>query len=130
MVSTEWKGRVGTGTSVSWPAGVGGKGNEGVAAYVQRIKGAIGLKTSQWDMRVDVTPHIGATVFAGGGALIGGPVGAAAGAVIGGVLGRAINQATQSEYKVTGSWDKPDIVKIGSRRVPKQEEVKAKPASN
>ena len=42
MVSTEWKGRVGTGTSVSWPAGVGGKGNEGVAAYVQRIKGAIG----------------------------------------------------------------------------------------
>ena len=90
----------------------------------------IDLKTSQWDMRVDVTPHIGATVFAGGGALIGGPVGAAAGAVIGGVLGRAINQATQSEYKVTGSWDKPDIVKIGSRRVPKQEEVKAKPASN
>ena len=93
-----------------------------------RIKGAIGLKTSQWDMRVEVTPHIGATVFAGGGALIGGPVGAAAGAVIGGVLGRAINQATQSEYKVTGSWDKPDIVKIGSRRVPKAEEVKAKPA--
>jgi phosphate transport system substrate-binding protein len=42
MVSTEWKGRVGTGTSVSWPTGVGGKGNEGVAAYVQRIKGAIG----------------------------------------------------------------------------------------
>lgn len=42
MVSTDWKSRVGTGTSVSWPAGVGGKGNEGVAAYVQRIKGAIG----------------------------------------------------------------------------------------
>jgi len=42
MVSTEWKSRVGTGTSVSWPTGVGGKGNEGVAAYVQRIKGAIG----------------------------------------------------------------------------------------
>ena len=42
MVSTEWKSRVGTGTSVAWPTGVGGKGNEGVAAYVQRIKGAIG----------------------------------------------------------------------------------------
>jgi phosphate transport system substrate-binding protein len=42
MVSTEWKSRVGTGTSVAWPSGVGGKGNEGVAAYVQRIKGAIG----------------------------------------------------------------------------------------
>jgi len=41
-VSTDWKSRVGTGTSVSWPSGVGGKGNEGVAAYVQRIKGAVG----------------------------------------------------------------------------------------
>jgi len=42
QVSKEWSGRVGQGTSVSWPTGVGGKGNEGVAAYVQRIKGAIG----------------------------------------------------------------------------------------
>jgi phosphate transport system substrate-binding protein len=42
QVSTEWKGRVGEGTSVAWPVGVGGKGNEGVAAYVQRIKGSIG----------------------------------------------------------------------------------------
>ena len=41
-VSPEWKARIGEGTSVSWPAGVGGKGNEGVAAYIQRIKGAIG----------------------------------------------------------------------------------------
>jgi phosphate transport system substrate-binding protein len=42
MVSKDWQSRVGTGTSVSWPTGVGGKGNEGVAAYVQRIKGSIG----------------------------------------------------------------------------------------
>lgn len=41
-VSPEWKTRVGSDTSVSWPAGVGGKGNAGVAAYVQRIRGAIG----------------------------------------------------------------------------------------
>ena len=41
-VSPQWKGKVGAGTAVSWPEGVGGKGNEGVAAYVQRIKGAIG----------------------------------------------------------------------------------------
>jgi phosphate transport system substrate-binding protein len=33
---------VGEGTSVNWPTGVGGKGNEGVAQYVQRIDGAIG----------------------------------------------------------------------------------------
>lgn len=41
-VSPEWKSNVGASTAVAWPEGVGGKGNEGVAAYVQRIKGAIG----------------------------------------------------------------------------------------
>jgi phosphate transport system substrate-binding protein len=41
-VSPEWKSKVGEGTSVKWPAGYGGKGNEGVAAYVKQIKGGIG----------------------------------------------------------------------------------------
>ena len=41
-VSPEWKSKVGMGTSVDFPSGVGGKGNEGVASYVQRIKGSIG----------------------------------------------------------------------------------------
>ena len=41
-VSAQWKSKVGEGTSVAWPTGVGGKGNEGVASYVQRIDGAIG----------------------------------------------------------------------------------------
>jgi len=41
-VSKDWASKVGSGKAVSWPAGVGGKGNEGVAAYVQRIGGAIG----------------------------------------------------------------------------------------
>ena len=41
-VSPEWKDKVGEGTSVRWPTGVGGKGNEGVAAYTKQIKGAIG----------------------------------------------------------------------------------------
>ncbi|MEO8156797.1 MAG: phosphate ABC transporter substrate-binding protein PstS [Betaproteobacteria bacterium] len=41
-VSADWKSAVGEGTSVKWPAGVGGKGNEGVANYVSRIDGAIG----------------------------------------------------------------------------------------
>jgi phosphate transport system substrate-binding protein len=41
-VSEEWKTKVGEGTSVNWPTGVGGKGNEGVANYVGRIDGAIG----------------------------------------------------------------------------------------
>jgi phosphate transport system substrate-binding protein len=41
-VSPEWKDKVGNNTSVRWATGVSGKGNEGVAAYVQRLSGAIG----------------------------------------------------------------------------------------
>lgn len=41
-VSPEWKQKVGEGTSVRWPGGIGGKGNEGVAAMVKQIKGSIG----------------------------------------------------------------------------------------
>ena len=41
-VSPEWKSKVGDGTSVSWPNGVGGKGNAGVAQYVQQVDGSIG----------------------------------------------------------------------------------------
>ncbi len=41
-VSPEWKQKVGEEASVSWPTGVGGKGNEGVASYAGRIPGAIG----------------------------------------------------------------------------------------
>ncbi|PTS72120.1 phosphate ABC transporter substrate-binding protein PstS [Stenotrophomonas sp. HMWF023] len=41
-VNPEWKSKVGEGTSVQWPDGVGGKGNEGVASYVKQIKGSIG----------------------------------------------------------------------------------------
>jgi phosphate transport system substrate-binding protein len=42
QVSPGWKSSVGEGTSVNWPAGVGGKGNEGVAAYVKQIPNSIG----------------------------------------------------------------------------------------
>lgn len=41
-VSDSWKTEVGEGTAVSWKVGTGGKGNEGVASYVQRIKNSIG----------------------------------------------------------------------------------------
>ncbi|HEY0661161.1 MAG TPA: phosphate ABC transporter substrate-binding protein PstS [Lysobacter sp.] len=41
-VSPEWKTKVGEGTAVKWPVGIGGKGNEGVAAYVKQIQGGIG----------------------------------------------------------------------------------------
>ena len=41
-VSPEWKSKVGEGTTVKWPTGTGGKGNDGVAAFIQRLPGAIG----------------------------------------------------------------------------------------
>ncbi|MDD5300617.1 MAG: phosphate ABC transporter substrate-binding protein PstS [Gallionella sp.] len=41
-VSAEWKSSVGESTAVSWKTGIGGKGNEGVAANVQRMKNTIG----------------------------------------------------------------------------------------
>ncbi|CAB3756463.1 phosphate ABC transporter substrate-binding protein PstS [Paraburkholderia humisilvae] len=47
QVSPEWKRRVGEGTSVHWPLGIGGKGNEGVATYVGYLPGAIGFVA--WD---------------------------------------------------------------------------------
>jgi len=41
-VSPEWKSKIGEGTTVPWPSGIGGKGNEGVAAYTKQINGGIG----------------------------------------------------------------------------------------
>jgi phosphate transport system substrate-binding protein len=41
-VSSDWQSRVGSGTAVKWPLGLGGKGNEQVAAYVRQMPGAIG----------------------------------------------------------------------------------------
>jgi phosphate transport system substrate-binding protein len=41
-VSPEWKEKVGAGTSLSWPTGLGGKGNPGVAGLVQQTPGSIG----------------------------------------------------------------------------------------
>ncbi|KAG8152667.1 phosphate ABC transporter substrate-binding protein PstS [Burkholderia catarinensis] len=41
-VNDEWKSKIGEGTAVNWPTGTGGKGNDGVAAFVQRLPGAVG----------------------------------------------------------------------------------------
>lgn len=41
-VSSEWKSKVGANTAVSWPTGLGGKGNDGVAGLVKQTPGAIG----------------------------------------------------------------------------------------
>jgi phosphate transport system substrate-binding protein len=47
QVNPEWKSKVGDGTSVRWPRGIGGRGNEGVATFVQILPGAIGYVA--WD---------------------------------------------------------------------------------
>jgi phosphate transport system substrate-binding protein len=41
-LNAEWKSKVGEGTAVNWPTGAGGKGNEGVSAFVQRLPNSIG----------------------------------------------------------------------------------------
>ena len=41
-VSSDWQSAVGKGTSVKWPVGLGGKGNEGVAGMIRQMQGAIG----------------------------------------------------------------------------------------
>ncbi|MEG1113045.1 MAG: phosphate ABC transporter substrate-binding protein PstS, partial [Hafnia sp.] len=41
-VNPDWKSKVGAGSTVNWPTGLGGKGNDGVAAFIQRLPGSIG----------------------------------------------------------------------------------------
>ena len=53
-VSPEWKTKVGSDTSVSWPKGIGGKGNAGVAAYVKQISGAIGYVEYAYTMETNL----------------------------------------------------------------------------
>jgi len=54
-VSPEWKTKIGEGTSVQWPVGVGGKGNEGVAAYVKQIPGSIGYVELAYSLQNKMT---------------------------------------------------------------------------
>ena len=54
-VSQEWKSKVGEGTRVKWPLGIGGEGNEGVARYVGAIKGSIGYVELTYAVRYKMT---------------------------------------------------------------------------
>ena len=67
QVSPDWKSKVGEGTTVNWPTGTGGKGNDGVAAFVQRLPGAIGYVEWAYAKQNKMTytaikNHAGATV--------------------------------------------------------------------
>jgi phosphate transport system substrate-binding protein len=56
-VNAEWKSKVGEGTAVNWPTGAGGKGNEGVAAFVQRLPNSIGYVEYSY-ARVNKMAHV------------------------------------------------------------------------
>jgi len=56
-VNPEWKQKVGEGTTVQWPVGLGGKGNEGVSAFVQRLPGSIGYVESAY-AKQNKLPHV------------------------------------------------------------------------
>jgi phosphate transport system substrate-binding protein len=54
-VSGVWKGQVGKGTSVNWPLGLGGKGNEGVAGMIKQAPGSIGYVELAYAKQNDLT---------------------------------------------------------------------------
>jgi len=99
------------------------------------ITGRTGLRTKDYDQTMIVTPHTGATLPIVG-AIAGGPVGAAAGLVLQGVLGKPIGKAMGSRYRVSGSWDKPQITLVARentrtrRDEAKPPEAEVKPAGS
>ena len=103
------------------------------------ISGRTGLQARDYDQEMVVTPHTGATLPIVG-AIAAGPVGAAAGLVLQGVLGKPMGKAMGSRYRVTGSWDKPQITLIskeGPHQAPQHapqpatpDEAAAKPGPN
>lgn len=54
-VSDEWRSKIGFGTSVNWPAGIGGNGNEGVAGAVMNTPGAIGYNSFSYALLNDMS---------------------------------------------------------------------------
>jgi uncharacterized protein YhdP len=93
------------------------------------MQGRTGFRARDYDLTVDVTPHVGGTLPVVG-AVIGGPVGAAAGLVVQGLIGKGLNKAAGSIYRVTGSWDKPKIETIASLPLPAPDASTAAPAAS
>jgi len=56
-VNPDWKAKVGEGTAVNWPTGAGGKGNEGVSAFVQRLPNSIGYVEYAYSKQ-NKLPHV------------------------------------------------------------------------
>jgi len=84
---------------------------KGPAAEI-RIVGRTGLRVRDYDQRLEVTPRVGG-VLPVVGALAAGPAGVAAG-LVANIL--PLGQVARAEYKVEGSWDKPEITLIEKQR--------------
>jgi uncharacterized protein YhdP len=91
------------------------------------MQGRTGFRARDYDLTVEVTPHVGGTLPVVG-AVIGGPVGAAAGLVVQGLIGKGLNKAAGSIYRVTGTWDKPKIETVASLPLPAPAGSAAAPA--
>ncbi|MBN8727862.1 MAG: TIGR02099 family protein [Xanthomonadales bacterium] len=85
------------------------------------ISGRTGLRARDYDQRMDVAPRAG-TALPVVGALAAGPVGAAAGLVAQGIFNKPLARAVERHYRVTGSWDKPEVVleRSGSEAPPRR----------
>jgi uncharacterized protein YhdP len=79
------------------------------------VSGRTGLRSKDYDQLMDVQPHAGSTLPIVG-ALAAGPVGAAAGLVMQGLLNKPIGKAVARRYKVSGSWEKPQITQLTRTR--------------
>lgn len=72
------------------------------------IKGDVGFADQSYDQTISVRPQIGKT-FPTLGAIAGGPVGAAAGFLVQGLFDKQLKKGNEIIYKVTGTWDEPEI---------------------
>lgn len=75
------------------------------------ITGRTDLRAREYDQTMKVVPHLSNTLPIVG-AIAGGPLGAAAGFVVQSILRKPLNQAGETTYRVSGSWDKPTIVLV------------------
>lgn len=75
------------------------------------VRGRTGLRVHDYDQTVIVHPKVGSTLPILG-AIAGGPIGAAAGLAMQGLLGKGLSHAAGTTYRITGSWDKPKIVRL------------------
>ncbi|MGQ0587312.1 MAG: YhdP family protein [Gammaproteobacteria bacterium] len=89
------------------------------------MKGRIGLAARDYDQEVTVYPDVSGGVTLGA-ALIGGPIAGVLALIAQEVLNRPLNQVTQLSYRVTGSWDNPQVARVGAPPEP-EKKTPAKP---